>query len=49
MQELFPFVGIWFWWIVAGVLLLLELMAPGVFAHVARLRGGFRGHHRLLR
>ena len=32
MQELFPFVGIWFWWIVAGALLLLELMTPGVFA-----------------
>ena len=32
MQELFPLVGIWFWWIVAGVLLLLELMTPGVFA-----------------
>jgi inner membrane protein len=32
MQELFPIVGIWFWWIVAGVLLLLELMTPGVFA-----------------
>jgi len=32
MQELFPLVGIWFWWIVAGVLLLLELVTPGVFA-----------------
>ena len=32
MQELFPVVGIWFWWIVAGVLLLLELVTPGVFA-----------------
>ena len=32
MQELFPLVGIWFWWIVAGALLLLELMTPGVFA-----------------
>ena len=32
MQELLPVVGIWFWWIVAGVLLLLELMTPGVFA-----------------
>jgi membrane protein implicated in regulation of membrane protease activity len=25
-------VGFWFWWIVAGALLLLELMTPGVFA-----------------
>ena len=32
MQELVPLTGIWFWWIVAGVLLLLELMTPGVFA-----------------
>ena len=32
MQELFPVVGVWFWWIVAGALLLLELMTPGVFA-----------------
>jgi inner membrane protein len=32
MQELFPMVGNWFWWIVAGALLLLELMTPGVFA-----------------
>src|SRR5436190_15969204 len=32
MRELFPVVGIWFWWIVAGVLLLFELMTPGVFA-----------------
>ena len=32
MQDLFPLAGIWFWWIVAGVLLLLELMTPGVFA-----------------
>ena len=31
MQELFPFVGIWFWWIAAAVLLLMELVAPGVF------------------
>lgn len=32
MQELLPVSGIWFWWIVAGILLLLELMTPGVFA-----------------
>lgn len=31
MQELFPFAGIWFWWIAAGILLFLELMVPGVF------------------
>ena len=32
MRELFPVVGIWFWWIVAGILLLVELLTPGVFA-----------------
>jgi hypothetical protein len=31
MRELFPVVGIWFWWIAAGVLLFMELLAPGVF------------------
>ncbi len=32
MGELFPFFGgVWFWWIVAGVLLIGELMMPGVF------------------
>ena len=31
MRELFPIVGIWFWWIAAAVLLFMELLAPGVF------------------
>ena len=31
MSSVFPFVGDWFWWIVAAVLLFVELMAPGVF------------------
>ena len=31
MGELFPFFGNWAWWILACVLLILELMAPGVF------------------
>ncbi|MGB8313317.1 MAG: NfeD family protein [Aestuariivirga sp.] len=31
MQELFPLVGNWFWWIVAAILLFMELVAPGVF------------------
>ena len=31
MRDLFPFFGAWSWWIIAGVLLLLELAAPGVF------------------
>lgn len=32
MGELLPYLGgAWFWWIVAGVLLIGELMLPGVF------------------
>ncbi|NJM29884.1 MAG: NfeD family protein [Rhizobiales bacterium] len=31
MDTLIPVTGIWFWWIAAGVLLILELMLPGVF------------------
>ena len=31
MQDLFPFIGNWFWWIAAAILLLMELVAPGVF------------------
>lgn len=31
MQDFFPFVGVWFWWIAAGILLFMELLAPGVF------------------
>ena len=31
MDELVPFLGRWTWLVIAGVLLFLELMAPGVF------------------
>jgi membrane protein implicated in regulation of membrane protease activity len=31
MDQLFPLVGPWFWWIVAGVLLLTEMLMPGFF------------------
>lgn len=31
MQQLLPFLGGWTWWVIAGVLLLIELMLPGVF------------------
>jgi membrane protein implicated in regulation of membrane protease activity len=31
MDQLFPYLGQWVWWVAAGVLLLLELLAPGVF------------------
>ena len=30
MDQLLPF-GNWFWWIAAGLLLIMELIAPGVF------------------
>ncbi len=31
MSELVPFLGGWTWWILAAILLILELLAPGVF------------------
>lgn len=31
MEHFIPFLGYWIWWVVAGVLLILELMAPGIF------------------
>lgn len=31
MEEFFPYLGSWVWWVIAGLLLILELMAPGVF------------------
>ena len=31
MSELFPLLGNWFWFVAAGVLLILELAAPGIF------------------
>jgi inner membrane protein len=31
MHDLIPVIGNWFWWIAAGILLFVELVAPGVF------------------
>ena len=31
MDQIFPFTGFYFWWILAGVLLLAELAMPGFF------------------
>jgi inner membrane protein len=31
MDQLFPLAGPWFWWIVAGVLLIAEMLLPGFF------------------
>jgi inner membrane protein len=31
MQQFFPFLGGWTWWVIAGLLLLVELALPGVF------------------
>ena len=31
MEQLFPFLGDWVWFVAAGILLLLELLSPGVF------------------
>jgi inner membrane protein len=31
MSEFWPVLGTWLWWIVAGILLIGELIAPGIF------------------
>jgi membrane protein implicated in regulation of membrane protease activity len=31
MQQFLPFLGGWTWWVIAGILLLVELLLPGVF------------------
>jgi inner membrane protein len=31
MNQLIPFLGHWFWWALAGALLILELTLPGIF------------------
>jgi inner membrane protein len=31
MEQFFPLVGPWFWWIIAGVLLFAEMIMPGFF------------------
>ena len=31
MEQLFPFLGNWVWFVAAGIFLLLELVSPGVF------------------
>ena len=31
MEQLFPILGAWVWFVVAGIFLLLELLSPGVF------------------
>jgi len=30
MQQFFPFLGGWTWWVIAGLLILIELALPGV-------------------
>lgn len=31
MEHFIPFLGYWIWWVMAGMLLILELLAPGIF------------------
>jgi inner membrane protein len=31
MEQFFPFAGPWFWWVVAGALLIAEMLVPGFF------------------
>ena len=43
MQQFFPFLGGWTWWIIAGLLLLAELVLPGVFFIWLALAGAVIG------
>lgn len=43
MQQFFPFLGGWTWWIIAGLLLLVELVLPGVFFIWLALAGAIIG------
>ena len=43
MEEFFPFLGSWVWWVIAGILLILELMAPGVFFIWLAIAAGLTG------
>lgn len=43
MQQFFPFLGGWTWWIIAGLLLLVELVLPGVFFIWLALAGALIG------
>ena len=31
MDQVFPMLGVWVWFVAAGLLMLLELFSPGVF------------------
>ena len=43
MNVFFPVIGPWFWWIVAGILLIGELMAPGIFLLWLAVAAGLTG------
>ena len=43
MDEFFPFLGLWAWWVAAGVLLVLELLSPGIFFIWLGIAAGLTG------
>jgi membrane protein implicated in regulation of membrane protease activity len=43
MDQVFPFLGHWVWWVAAGILLLLELVSPGVFFIWLAIAAGLTG------
>jgi inner membrane protein len=43
MNELLPVIGPWFWWIAAAVLLIGELLLPGVFLMWLAVAAGLTG------
>lgn len=43
MEHFIPFLGYWIWWVIAGLLLILELMAPGIFFIWLAIAAGLTG------
>jgi membrane protein implicated in regulation of membrane protease activity len=43
MENFVPYLGHWLWWIAAGVLLILELLAPGIFLIWLGVAAGLTG------
>lgn len=43
MEHFIPFLGYWIWWVIAGLLLILELTAPGIFFIWLAIAAGLTG------
>jgi inner membrane protein len=43
MEHFIPYLGYWIWWVIAGLLLILELLAPGIFFIWLAVAAGLTG------